>query len=106
MGCDSKSKKDRQRKKDRIDTFYKAVLEKEQKVSLVTSAEELEVLKLEVHELRNQAFTALIEERLDANPSFLQLSGYSADQLILHTEAELRLWDDRAAQPAARAPRR
>ena len=37
---------------------------------------------------------------LDANPSFLQLAGYSADQLILHTEEELRLWDDRAAQPA------
>jgi PAS domain S-box-containing protein len=37
---------------------------------------------------------------LDANPSFLQLAGYSADQLILHTESELRLWDDRAAQPA------
>ena len=37
---------------------------------------------------------------LDANPSFLQLAGYSADQLILHTEQELRLWDDRAAHPA------
>ena len=37
---------------------------------------------------------------LDANPSFLQLAGYSADQLILHTEQELRLWDDRAVQSA------
>jgi two-component system, cell cycle sensor histidine kinase and response regulator CckA len=37
---------------------------------------------------------------LDANPSFLQLAGYSADQLILHKEHELRLWDGRAAQPA------
>ena len=42
---------------------------------------------------------------LDANPSFLQLAGYSADQLILHTEEELRLWDDRAAQPAGAARR-
>ncbi len=30
---------------------------------------------------------------LDANPSFLQLAGYSADQLIRRTEQELRLWD-------------
>jgi PAS domain-containing protein len=37
---------------------------------------------------------------LDANPSFLQLAGYSANQIILHTEQELRLWDDRAAHPA------
>jgi|CZKM01.1.fsa_nt_gi two-component system cell cycle sensor histidine kinase/response regulator CckA len=37
---------------------------------------------------------------LDANPSFLQLAGYSADQLIPHTEGELRLWDDRASEPA------
>jgi two-component system, cell cycle sensor histidine kinase and response regulator CckA len=37
---------------------------------------------------------------LDANPSFLQLAGYSAEQLILHTEQELRLWEDGAAQLA------
>jgi PAS domain S-box-containing protein len=37
---------------------------------------------------------------LDANPSFLQLAGYAADKLILHTEEELRLWEDRAAGPA------
>ncbi len=35
---------------------------------------------------------------LDANPSFLQLAGYSTDRLILHTEQELRLWEGGAAQ--------
>jgi PAS domain S-box-containing protein len=38
---------------------------------------------------------------LDANPSFLQLTGYSADELLQRTDKELRLWEDKAAQLAA-----
>jgi two-component system, cell cycle sensor histidine kinase and response regulator CckA len=36
---------------------------------------------------------------LDANPSFLQLTGYTADQLLQHSGTELRLWENTAAQP-------
>ena len=36
---------------------------------------------------------------LDANPSFLELTGYAADQLLQHTGAELRLWENAEAQP-------
>lgn len=38
---------------------------------------------------------------LDANPSFLELTGYRADQLLQHTGAELRLWENAEAQPKA-----
>jgi PAS domain S-box-containing protein len=41
---------------------------------------------------------------LDANPSFLQLTGYSADELLQRTDKELRLWEDKAAQLAAGDP--
>jgi two-component system, cell cycle sensor histidine kinase and response regulator CckA len=37
---------------------------------------------------------------LDANPSFLQLAGYPADQLLRHTAQELCLWENGAAEPA------
>jgi PAS domain S-box-containing protein len=37
---------------------------------------------------------------LDANPSFLQLAGYSADQLLQRTDKELRLWANGATEPA------
>lgn len=35
---------------------------------------------------------------LDASPSFLQLTGYAADELLQRTDKELRLWEDKAAQ--------
>ncbi|HVM51109.1 MAG TPA: response regulator [Candidatus Acidoferrum sp.] len=38
---------------------------------------------------------------LDANPSFLQLTGYSAEQLVHRTGAELRLWESGQAQGEA-----
>ena len=41
---------------------------------------------------------------LDANPSFLQLTGYSADQLLQHTGAELRLWENAGAQAKPTRP--
>jgi two-component system, cell cycle sensor histidine kinase and response regulator CckA len=37
---------------------------------------------------------------LDANPSFLQLTGYPADELLQRTDKELRLWEDKAEQSA------
>ena len=37
---------------------------------------------------------------LDANPSFLELTGYPADHLLHHTTDELRLWDHAEASPA------
>ena len=37
---------------------------------------------------------------LDANPSFLQLAGYPADELLRHTDKELHLWENGAAEPA------
>jgi PAS domain S-box-containing protein len=37
---------------------------------------------------------------LDANPSFLQLTGYPADELLQRTDKELRLWEDKAGQSA------
>ena len=41
---------------------------------------------------------------LDANPSFLQLTGYPADHLLQHTGAELRLWEDSKTQSKAILP--
>ncbi len=38
---------------------------------------------------------------LDANPSFLDLTGYTADGLLRRTDAELKLWDGTLALPAA-----
>jgi PAS domain S-box-containing protein len=38
---------------------------------------------------------------LDANASFLELTGYPAGQLLKHTGAELRLWENAEAQPKA-----
>jgi PAS domain S-box-containing protein len=40
---------------------------------------------------------------LDANARFLELTGYPADQLLQHTGAELRLWEDAGKQPMATA---
>jgi PAS domain S-box-containing protein len=37
---------------------------------------------------------------LDANPSFLQLTGYRADALLQHTDKELQLWPCAPAQTA------
>jgi PAS domain S-box-containing protein len=37
---------------------------------------------------------------LDANPSFLQLTGYPADALLQHTDEELQLWQCEPAQTA------
>jgi two-component system, cell cycle sensor histidine kinase and response regulator CckA len=37
---------------------------------------------------------------LDANLSFLELTGYPADQLLHHTSDELRLWENAEAPPA------
>jgi len=37
----------------------------------------------------------------DANPSFLELTGYSAEQLLHHTSDELQLWANTAGQPEA-----
>jgi PAS domain S-box-containing protein len=40
---------------------------------------------------------------LDANPSFLKLTGYKADQLLQRTSDELRLWENGAATTAQSA---
>src|ERR1035437_7199296 len=37
---------------------------------------------------------------LDANPSFLKLTGYPADALLQHTDEELRFWQGKPAQTA------
>ena len=37
---------------------------------------------------------------LDANPSFLQLTGYRAEELLQHTDEELQLWQIEPAQTA------
>ena len=42
---------------------------------------------------------------LDANPSFLELTGYSADQLLQRTDIELRLWETHMAPSAGSGQR-
>ncbi len=39
---------------------------------------------------------------LDANSSFLELTGYAADELLRHTDQELRLWEDGALKRGGR----
>jgi PAS domain S-box-containing protein len=41
---------------------------------------------------------------LDANAGFLGLTGYTAEQLLQHTDAELRLWQQAEAQPKGGFP--
>ena len=62
------------RKKERIDTFYQAAMEKEQQLLEANTLEEILVIKESVYTLRNEAFELLIDERLEANPSFTILT--------------------------------
>jgi two-component system, cell cycle sensor histidine kinase and response regulator CckA len=41
---------------------------------------------------------------LDANPSFLQLAGYSAEGFLRHTDQELHLWNGHSAPTTDEAP--
>jgi len=59
-----------QRKKASIDRFYHKLLEPEIKIAEANSPETLEASALEAKQIRDDAYRALIEEKLDANPAF------------------------------------
>ncbi len=59
-----------QRKKDSIDRFYKKLLKLEDRISAARELEALEACETEMKQIRDDAYTALISEKLDANPAF------------------------------------
>ncbi|MGB0521665.1 MAG: TAXI family TRAP transporter solute-binding subunit [Flammeovirgaceae bacterium] len=67
------------RKKDRIDRFYKSLVELEQQTRTLTTKEELEACQNELFALRKDAYEQLINEKLDADPSFSILTNLLAD---------------------------
>jgi len=64
----------RQRRKDRIDRFYRALMEEETKIKEAQTLEDLQTSQQKINALRVDAFEQLIDERLDANPSFVILT--------------------------------
>ncbi|MFT5914428.1 MAG: hypothetical protein ACI81T_000916, partial [Bacteroidia bacterium] len=60
----------KQKKKDKIDQFYELALASEEKVDKASSIEELLTIQSEINVIRKKAYQLLIDERLDANPSF------------------------------------
>ncbi len=60
----------KQKKKDKIDQFYELALASEEKVDKANSMEELLEIQQEMNVIRKKAYQLLIDERLDANPSF------------------------------------
>lgn len=80
-----------QRKKDRIDRFYKALMEEEEKIWNAKSKEDLLSPAEKVHDLRKEAFQQLTHQKLDANPSFRILTDMlsNLEDLIEKKKAEL-----------------
>lgn len=60
----------RQRRKDRVDTYYLKVLQVADKARSSENFEEKRKYLQELHTIRNNAFDQLVRERLDANESF------------------------------------
>lgn len=60
----------KQRRKDRVDTYYQKVLYVSNRARQSTSREQKENFLAELHIIRNNAFDQLIAENLDANDAF------------------------------------
>jgi len=83
-GLISLSKWQSQKKKDRVDIFYKDLIEAKNAIRKITSPKEgLEKLRL-VQDSQNKAFEMLINEELEANESFriyMELSKETIDEI-------------------------
>ncbi len=66
----SVNKKMQQRKKMRIETLYSKLLRLREKILKISNPEEKDAMLHELHELRSQAFEALLNDKLVANESF------------------------------------
>lgn len=60
----------KQRKKDRIDVFYKDLMEIKNKISSITDDKQAKYELETIHASQNKAFTMLIDEKLAADESF------------------------------------
>jgi hypothetical protein len=60
----------KQRRKDRVDTYYQKVLYVSNRARQTVSIEQKESFLAELHVIRNNAFDQLIAENLDANDAF------------------------------------
>ncbi len=87
-----------QQKKDRIDVYYKKLLEIERDAPSLNTVAEIEAMEDRIQQLRRHAFDALIVERLRADESFRIFVTLSNDVLRELERRKFRL-QDRAHLP-------
>jgi TRAP transporter TAXI family solute receptor len=75
-------------KKDRIDVYYEKVLEIENKMNSVTTQSEINSILEALHLLKQDAFKALVDEKLLANESFNIFLGLT-DTIITRFEKKM-----------------
>ncbi|MFW5658583.1 MAG: TAXI family TRAP transporter solute-binding subunit, partial [Bacteroidota bacterium] len=88
-----------QQKKDRIDVYYKKLLEIERDAPSLNTLAEIEAMEDKIQQLRRHAFDALIVERLRADESFRIFVTLSNDVLRELERRKLRLQGRRDVPP-------
>lgn len=83
----------RQRKKDRVDVYYRKILDLRKKIEGGLSTEERRRIALAVRQVQEEVFALLIDERVDADETltiFLDLSNQVLKELELGADADVK----------------